>query len=46
MAAYLESSNPRNIPRDEKFSFEVVAEIQAGSSPTVRAMLRGSGAAG
>lgn len=38
--AYLESSNPRNIPLYEKFGFEVIGKIQIGSSPTVHPMLR------
>lgn len=38
--AYLESSNPANVPLYEKFGFEVVAEIQAGDSPPVWPMLR------
>jgi ribosomal protein S18 acetylase RimI-like enzyme len=38
--AYLESSNPRNVPLYERFGFEVIAEIQAGDSPTIWAMLR------
>lgn len=38
--AYLESSNPRNIPLYERYGFEVVGEIQSGSSPVLRPMLR------
>jgi ribosomal protein S18 acetylase RimI-like enzyme len=38
--AYLESSNPRNIPLYERHGFEVMGRIQAGSSPTVVPMLR------
>jgi GNAT superfamily N-acetyltransferase len=38
--AYLESSNPRNVQFYERHGFEVVGEIQAGSSPVVAAMLR------
>lgn len=38
--AYLESSNPSNIPLYQKFGFEVVAEIQVGSSPPMWPMLR------
>lgn len=38
--AYLESSNPRNVPLYERFGFEVIAELQAASSPTIHAMLR------
>ncbi len=39
-AAYLESSNPLNVPLSERFGFAVIAEIQAGDSPTIRPMLR------
>lgn len=39
-AAYLESSNPRNIPLYERHGFEVMGSIQAGSSPTIVPMLR------
>jgi GNAT superfamily N-acetyltransferase len=38
--AYLESSNPRNISLYERHGFEVIGEIQNGSSPVVRPMLR------
>jgi GNAT superfamily N-acetyltransferase len=38
--AYLESSNPRNIPLYERHRFEVLGAIQSGSSPTVVPMLR------
>ncbi len=38
--AYLESSNPRNISLYERHGFEVIGEIQAGSSPVLRPMLR------
>lgn len=40
VVAYLESSNPRNIPLYQRFGFEVVGEIQCGSSPTVTPMIR------
>ena len=39
---YLEASNPRNVPLYERFGFEVVGEIQAGSSPVVVPMVRGA----
>jgi ribosomal protein S18 acetylase RimI-like enzyme len=38
--AYLESSNPRNISLYERHGFEVIGEIQVGSSPTMYPMLR------
>jgi ribosomal protein S18 acetylase RimI-like enzyme len=38
--AYLESSNPRNIPLYERHGFRIVGEIQAGSSPTIYPMVR------
>lgn len=38
--AYLESSNPLNVPLYERFGFEVIAEIQTGDSPTIWPMLR------
>ena len=38
--AYLESSNPRNIPLYQRHGFEVIGEIQSGSSPVLRPMLR------
>ena len=40
--AYLESSNPRNMSLYERHGFEVIGEIQVGSSPTLRPMLRQS----
>lgn len=40
LIAYLESSNPRNIPLYERHGFEVIGEIQSGSSPVLRPMLR------
>jgi len=39
--AYLESSNPRNIPFYRRHGFEPLGAIQAGSSPTLVPMLRG-----
>jgi ribosomal protein S18 acetylase RimI-like enzyme len=38
--AFLESSNPRNIPLYQRHGFEIVGRIQAGSSPTIMPMLR------
>jgi ribosomal protein S18 acetylase RimI-like enzyme len=38
--AYLESSNPRNISLYERHGFEIIGEIQHGSSPTMTPMLR------
>jgi ribosomal protein S18 acetylase RimI-like enzyme len=38
--AYLESSNPRNIPFYRRYGFEELGAIQAGSSPTLIPMLR------
>ena len=38
--AYLESSNPRNIPFYERHGFEKLGTIQVGSSPTLVPMLR------
>lgn len=40
LPAYLESSNPKNISLYERHGFEVIGEIQVGSSPTLRPMLR------
>jgi ribosomal protein S18 acetylase RimI-like enzyme len=40
--AYLESSNPRNVPLYERHGFEALGSIQVGSSPTVVPMLRRS----
>ena len=39
--AYLESSNPRNIPFYRRYGFEALGTIQIGSSPTLVPMLRG-----
>lgn len=38
--AYLESSNPRNIPLYKRHGFELLGTIQAGSSPPIYPMLR------
>jgi len=38
--AYLESSNPRNIPFYRRFGFEAMGEIQIGAVPLVTPMLR------
>jgi ribosomal protein S18 acetylase RimI-like enzyme len=38
--AYLESSNARNVPLYQRHGFEVIGEIQSGSSPTLVPMLR------
>ena len=40
LPAYLESSNPRNIPLYERFGFEVIGEIRSGDAPPLFPMLR------
>jgi ribosomal protein S18 acetylase RimI-like enzyme len=40
LPAYLESSNPRNIPLYERHGFVVMGRIQKGSSPPLFPMLR------
>jgi ribosomal protein S18 acetylase RimI-like enzyme len=40
VAAYLEATNPANIPLYERFGFRVIGAIQAGSSPTITPMFR------
>lgn len=40
VAAYLEATNPANIPLYERFGFEVTGEIQTGSSPAITPMFR------
>jgi GNAT superfamily N-acetyltransferase len=37
---YLDSSNPKNVPFYNRFGFEVMGEIQHGSSPIVYPMFR------
>ncbi len=41
--AYLESSNPRNIPFYERYGFELLGTIQIGTSPHIFPMLRRQG---
>ena len=38
--AYLDSSNPRNIPLYQRHGFEIVGRAQSGSSPVITPMLR------
>ena len=38
--AYLESTNPRNIPLYKRHGFEILGTIQVGSSPPIFPMLR------
>ena len=40
VAAYLESSNPRNISFYERHGFKITGKIQSGSSPVMTPMLR------
>jgi ribosomal protein S18 acetylase RimI-like enzyme len=40
LPAYLESSNPKNVPLYERFGFEVLGLIQGGDFPPVTPMLR------
>ncbi len=40
LPSYLESTNPRNISLYERFGFEIMGEIQFGSSPVITPMLR------
>jgi ribosomal protein S18 acetylase RimI-like enzyme len=42
LQAYLESSNPRNVPLYQRHGFEVIREIRVGGSPPVIPMLRSS----
>ena len=41
--AYLESSNPRNIPLYQRHGFEIVGRAQSGQSPVITPMLRKPG---
>ena len=38
--AYLESTNPKNIPLYERHGFELLGTIQVGTSPPIFPMLR------
>jgi hypothetical protein len=38
--AYLDSSNPRNIPLYLRHGFEIVGRVQSGNSPVITPMLR------
>ncbi len=40
VAAYLEATNPANIPLYQRFGFEIAGQIQAGSSPVITPMYR------
>jgi GNAT superfamily N-acetyltransferase len=40
LPAYLESSNPRNVPLYQRHGFELLGTIQKGSSPPILPMLR------
>lgn len=40
LIAYLESSNPRNVPLYQRHGFEIIGEIRVGSSPPIFPMLR------
>ena len=42
MKAYLESTNPRNVPLYERYGFEAIGTIQVGSSPPLVPMTRRS----
>ncbi|HEY8873473.1 MAG TPA: GNAT family N-acetyltransferase [Stellaceae bacterium] len=42
--AYLESSNPRNIPFYQRHGYEVIRTIRAGDCPPITPMLRRPGA--
>lgn len=40
LAAYPEATNPANIPLYERFGFEVIVQIRAGSSPASTPIFR------
>jgi ribosomal protein S18 acetylase RimI-like enzyme len=40
IAAYLESTNPRNISLYERYGFRIMGKIQSGTSPMMTPMLR------
>ncbi len=40
LPAYLESSNPSNVPLYERHGFKVIGKSESGSSPTLYPMLR------
>jgi ribosomal protein S18 acetylase RimI-like enzyme len=40
LPAYLDSTNPRNVPFYERHGFEVTGQCQAGDSPPIISMLR------
>ena len=40
IAAYLESTNPRNISLYERHCFRIMGKIQSGTSPVMTPMLR------
>jgi GNAT superfamily N-acetyltransferase len=40
IAAYLESTNPRNLSLYERHGFKIIGRIQSGSSPVMAPMLR------
>jgi ribosomal protein S18 acetylase RimI-like enzyme len=40
LPAYLESSNPRNIPLYQRHGFEILGRIQVGDSPVLTPMRR------
>ena len=42
LPAYLDSTNPRNVPFYQRHGFEVTGRWQAGDSPPIISMLRGA----